>query len=131
MKKEVYMATQQYTGAIAAWKDDRGFGFIRTESDNKEDDVFIHISSLNNMSRRPRVGDIIHYDLIEENGKTKASNAIIEGVEPFQDTSKSCNTFLTVLITAIVASAITYVVLTKVLETDNSCLNGLSIELTD
>ena len=43
------MATQEHTGAIAAWKDDRGFGFIRTESNNKEDDVFIHISSLNNI----------------------------------------------------------------------------------
>ncbi|OQK15331.1 hypothetical protein AU255_17825 [Methyloprofundus sedimenti] len=125
------METQQYTGAIAAWKDDRGFGFIRTESDNKEDDVFIHISSLNNMSRRPRVGDIIHYDLIEENGKIKASNAIIEGVEPFQGTSRNCNTFLTVLITAIVASAITYMVVTNVLEADNNCLSGLSIEFSE
>ena len=68
------MATQEHTGTIAAWKDDRGFGFIRTASNNKEDDVFIHISSLNNMSRRPRIGDVIHYDLIEENGKTKACN---------------------------------------------------------
>ncbi|GAW86145.1 hypothetical protein bplSymb_SCF01901P007 [Bathymodiolus platifrons methanotrophic gill symbiont] len=107
------MATQEYTGAIAAWKDDRGFGFIRTESDNKEDDVFIHISSLNNMSRRPRVGDIIHYDLIEENGKTKASNAIIEGVEPFHDASKKCNTLLTVVITALISSAAIYLVLTS------------------
>lgn len=106
------MATQEHTGAIAAWKDDRGFGFIRTESDNKEDDVFIHISSLNNMSRRPRVGDVIHYDLINENGKTKATNAIIEGVEPFHDTSKNCNTLMIVLITAIISSAATFVVIT-------------------
>ena len=105
------MATQEHTGAIAAWKDDRGFGFIRTESNNKEDDVFIHISSLNNMSRRPRVGDVIHYDLTEENGKIKATNAIIEGVEPFHDTSKNCNTWLVVVITAIVSSAVTVLVL--------------------
>lgn len=105
------MVTQEYTGAIAAWKDDRGFGFIRTESDNKEDDVFIHISSLNNMSRRPRVGDIIHYDLIEENGKIKANNAIIEGVEPFNHGSKSCNTLLIVVITAIVSSLTTFAVM--------------------
>lgn len=105
------MATQEYTGTIAAWKDDRGFGFIRTESNNKEDDVFIHISSLNNMSRRPRVGDVIHYDLIEENGKIKASNAIIEGVEPFHDTEKNCNTLLIVLVTAIVSSAFTFAII--------------------
>jgi len=107
------MATQEYTGTIAAWKDDRGFGFIRTESNNKEDDVFIHISSLNNMSRRPRVGDVIHYDLIEENGKTKASNAIIEGVEPFHDTTKNCNTPLIVIVTAIVSSAVTFAVMSS------------------
>ncbi|RLA25192.1 MAG: cold shock domain-containing protein [Gammaproteobacteria bacterium] len=106
------MATQEYSGAIAAWKDDRGFGFIRTESNNKEDDVFIHISSLNNMSRRPRVGDVIHYDLIEENGKIKASNAIIEGVEPFHDTSKKCHTFLIIIVTAIISSAATYALMT-------------------
>ena len=68
--------------------------------------------------------------MIEENGKTKASNAIIEGVEPFHDASGGCNTFLTVLITAIIASAITYGVLTKVLPPENDCSNGLSIELT-
>lgn len=124
------MAKQEYIGAIAAWKDDRGFGFIHTESGNKEDDVFIHISSLNNMNRRPRVGDIIHYDLIEENGKTKASNAIIEGVEPSHNAPGGCNTLLTVLITAIIASAITYGVLTKVFSPENDCSNGLSIELT-
>ena len=105
------MAAQEYTGAIAAWKDDRGFGFIRTESNNKEDDVFIHISSLNNMSRRPRIGDVIHYDLIEENGKVKASNAIIEGVEPFHDNAKSCNIPLIVLVTAIVSSALTFAIM--------------------
>ena len=105
------MAKQEHTGAIAAWKDDRGFGFIRTESNNKEDDVFIHISSLNNMSRRPRIGDVIHYDLIEENGKVKASNAIIEGVEPFHDNAKSCNISLIVLVTAIVSSALTFAIM--------------------
>ncbi len=124
------MATQEYSGAITAWKDDRGFGFIRTESDNKEDDVFIHISSLNNMSRRPRVGDIIHYDLIEENGKTKASNAIIEGVEPFHDVSGHCNTLLTVVLTAIIASALTYLVLTKTNLVENNCMSEV-IEVTE
>ena len=107
------MAKQAYTGNIAAWKDDRGFGFIRTESGNKEDDVFIHISSLNNMSRRPRVGDVIYYDLVEDEGKTKAVNAIIEGVEPFSDSSKNCNTVLTVVVTAIASSVLTALVMSN------------------
>jgi len=105
------MATQTETGTIAAWKDDRGFGFIRTESGNKEDDVFIHISSLNNMSRRPRIGDVIFYDLTEENGKTKAVNAIIEGVEPFGSDTSDCNTTRIIVITAVISSAITALIM--------------------
>lgn len=104
------MATQTETGTIAAWKDDRGFGFIRTESNNKEDDVFIHISSLNNMSRRPRIGDVIHYDITEENGKTKAVNAIIEGVEPFSDGVGGFSA-LTLVFVAIISSAATILVM--------------------
>ncbi|MBE0470727.1 MAG: cold shock domain-containing protein [Methyloprofundus sp.] len=108
------MATQTETGTIAAWKDDRGFGFIRTKSDNKEDDVFIHISSLNNMSRRPRIGDVIHYDLTEENGKTKAINAIIEGVEPFSD-GANANILMIIVVTAVISSALTAIVMKFVL----------------
>ncbi len=114
MKEVLPMAAQTETGTIAAWKDDRGFGFIRTKSENKEDDVFIHISSLNNMSRRPRIGDVIHYDLTEENGKTKAVNAIIEGVEPFSD-GGNCNTLMIVAVTAIISSALTAIVIKFVL----------------
>jgi len=104
------MAAQTETGTIAAWKDDRGFGFIRTASNNKEDDIFIHISSLNNMSRRPRIGDVIHYDIAEENGKSKAINAIIEGVEPFS--AESTGYGVSVLaITAVISSAVTALVM--------------------
>ena len=104
------MATQTETGTIAAWKDDRGFGFIRTESNNKEDDVFIHISSLNNMSRRPRIGDVIHYDITEENGKTKAINAIIEGVEPFSNSAGGFGV-VTLISVAIMSSAATVLIM--------------------
>jgi cold shock CspA family protein len=107
------MATQTETGTIAAWKDDRGFGFIRTESNNKEDDIFIHISSLNNMSRRPRIGDVIHYDITEENGKVKAINAIIEGVEPFSHATGGFGTF-TLIAVAIISSAATVLVMNNV-----------------
>ena len=68
------------TGRLKTWKDDRGFGFIKTDEEDK--DVFIHISSLVGTTRRPRVGDIIHYQTEkDERGKFKAINARIEGVE--------------------------------------------------
>ena len=67
-------------GQLTRWNDDRGFGFISSE--DSERDVFIHISALKTMSRRPVVGDIIFYQTeVDNKGKTRAVNASIEGVE--------------------------------------------------
>jgi cold shock CspA family protein len=67
------------TGKLKTWKDDRGFGFIRPDDGGK--DVFIHISALKDMSRRPNVGDIIHYQVgTDSSGKIKATLASIQGV---------------------------------------------------
>ena len=66
-------------GKLKRWNDDKGFGFIKTNDGNQ--DVFIHISALKNMSRRPIEGDFIFYQLqTESNGKKKAVNAKIEGL---------------------------------------------------
>ena len=65
-------------GELQRWNDDRGFGFIIGE-DGKEG-VFLHISDVKNASRRPVVGDIVVYQLVISDGKTKAVNATIEGL---------------------------------------------------
>lgn len=66
-------------GKLARWNEDRGFGFIKPGNDNV--DIFIHISALKSVSRTPIVGDIIHYETVfDDNGKTRAINAKIEGV---------------------------------------------------
>jgi cold shock protein len=66
------------TGVLKTWKEDRGFGFITP--DNGGRDVFIHISSLEETSRRPIPGDIIHYQVTRDRqGKFRAINASIEG----------------------------------------------------
>jgi cold shock CspA family protein len=66
-------------GKLVRWNEDRGFGFIKPDNDNV--DIFIHISALKSMSRAPIVGDIIHYETgFDDNGKTRAINAKIEGV---------------------------------------------------
>lgn len=72
------MKTASCKGQLVKWKDDRGFGFIKPETDNKE--IFLHISALAGATRRPKVGDTILYDqVIGKDGKTSAANASIQG----------------------------------------------------
>ena len=67
-------------GVLKTWKDDRGFGFI--QPDNGDKDIFIHISALKGMARRPIRGDVLHYEVgSDAGGKFKAINTRIEGVE--------------------------------------------------
>lgn len=66
-------------GTLVRWLDDKGYGFIK--QDNGEPDIFIHISALKGMSRKPIIGDVIHYQIgFDKSGKTRAINARIEGV---------------------------------------------------
>jgi len=68
-----------YKGRLERWNDDKGFGFIRPDNANKE--IFIHISALKRMSRRPVVGDMISFRVeTDDNGKPRAVNAVIVGV---------------------------------------------------
>ncbi len=68
-----------HKGVLKTWKDDRGFGFI--QPDNGDKDIFIHISSLKGIARRPLRGDVIVYRVAREaDGKLKAVDASIEGV---------------------------------------------------
>jgi cold shock CspA family protein len=70
----------QIKGTLKRWNEDRGFGFI--VSDNETQDIFIHISALKNMSRRPIVGDVIYFQIqTDKSGKRQANNARIEGVQ--------------------------------------------------
>jgi len=82
------MTKTENKGFLKTWKDDRGFGFIKPEDGS--DDVFIHISALGGFVRRPRRGDTIYYQVEHgEDGKSKAVNARIEGVETFAEETKS------------------------------------------
>ncbi|PCI57885.1 MAG: cold-shock protein [Gammaproteobacteria bacterium] len=68
-----------HKGQLKSWKDDKGFGFI--QSSDLTQDTFIHISSLKGMSRKPKTGDFIYFEVEKQaNGKTKAINCRIEGV---------------------------------------------------
>jgi cold shock CspA family protein len=69
----------QNRGVLTKWNDDRGFGFIKH---NEAEMVFIHISAVKMMPRRPREGDFLFYDLIiDSSGKKKAACVTIEGLQ--------------------------------------------------
>ncbi len=73
------MNTKFYKAKLKQWDDEKGFGFLAATKGEK--DIFIHISALKRMSRRPIVGDIIYYRIYTDaNGKCRAINAKIEGV---------------------------------------------------
>ena len=57
-------------GSIVRWDDDRGFGFI--SSKEIKGDVFAHISQFKKGYRRPKVGDAVLFQVVNENGKQSA-----------------------------------------------------------
>jgi len=66
-------------GKLKRWNDNKGFGFISSVHGRR--DIFIHISALKRINRRPLVGDIITYQVhTDTDGKQRAVNANIEGV---------------------------------------------------
>jgi cold shock CspA family protein len=69
------------SGKLTTWKDNRGFGFIKPKEGGKE--VFLHISEVEGLSRRPRLGDMIFYEpRLEIDGKVRATKVSIQGVAP-------------------------------------------------
>lgn len=67
-------------GKLISWNDNKGFGFIKPEVAGSTD-VFIHISALKNMARKPIVDDEISYHCEQQaDGRFRAIKANIEGV---------------------------------------------------
>lgn len=72
--------TKTIKGTISAWKDKKGFGFIKLEEEG--DDIFIHITEIKNISRRPYIGDIIFFQIqYDQDGRPKGVNAKIKGMK--------------------------------------------------
>lgn len=68
------------------WNTEKGFGFIKPETGDNQD-VFIHISTLKHMARKPIVGDeILFHRENQPDGKVKAVKASIEGVAVVSNT---------------------------------------------
>lgn len=76
-----------HKGQLKSWNDSKGFGFIQSESLGR--DIFVHISALKSMSRKPKAGDIIYFSVERQpDGKDRATNCSIEGVLPLRTTHR-------------------------------------------
>jgi uncharacterized membrane protein YsdA (DUF1294 family)/cold shock CspA family protein len=49
----------RYDGKITSWNDDKGFGFITTNSDNQR--IFVHVSTFKNHPRRPSLNQRVSF----------------------------------------------------------------------
>jgi uncharacterized membrane protein YsdA (DUF1294 family)/cold shock CspA family protein len=66
-------------GTLIYWDDGKGFGFIRP-SDGKQD-IFLHVKSLPHYQRRPKIGDVLTYEVgVNKTQQTFASSAKIKGL---------------------------------------------------
>jgi len=73
-------------GKVCHWKDDKGFGFIQPNDGSEK--LFFHVSSVKTGTRRPRVGDNVHYESIRDSQqRLKAKSVLIEGVSKSLSTS--------------------------------------------
>ncbi|MPW36600.1 DUF1294 domain-containing protein [Vibrio sp. B1Z05] len=68
-------------GQIVEWFDAKGYGFI--EMPYSEQKVFVHISALKNRNRRPKIGDEVTFEVLEDNrGRFNAHNVARVGGSP-------------------------------------------------
>ncbi len=69
-------------GQILEWNDSKGYGFISVIGDDQK--VFIHVSSIKNRGRRPKLNDSVTFEVTKDSkGRLNAENAVIEGVNGF------------------------------------------------
>ncbi len=62
----------RYSGRIADWNDERGFGFV-TPSDGRTR-AFVHVKAFSHLAKRPVTGDLISYELQkDEQGRLNAA----------------------------------------------------------
>lgn len=93
-------------GKIIRWNDDRGFGFISIF--DRKGDVFAHISSFKKGYRRPRVGDSVQFQIVNDKGKEAAKSISLVGVKPLQKDKSSFVSTLTNLLFFVIFAIVIY-----------------------
>ncbi|WP_063655157.1 DUF1294 domain-containing protein [Aliivibrio fischeri] len=88
-------------GRVVEWNDSKGYGFISAL--NGELKVFLHISTLKNKNRRPKIGDEVSFDINEEiKGRFNANNVSIVGANTIPSTIMFCFIYLVLASVALV-----------------------------
>lgn len=71
----------EQTGRLESWNDERGFGFIAPQGGGER--IFVHINCLTRIATRPRVGDVVQFELGPgRGGRPAARRARIAGANP-------------------------------------------------
>ncbi len=70
---------ERETGTLITWNNEKGYGFIRPH--NEKEDIFFHVKSLPPFQRRPKIGDVVTYDVdVDEKKRYYACAAKIKGM---------------------------------------------------
>jgi uncharacterized membrane protein YsdA (DUF1294 family)/cold shock CspA family protein len=65
-------------GNIAAWNDEKGYGFIKPLDGGSQ--IFVHIKAFAHSDRRPAVGDVVTYAIAKDGqGRLRAEEATLPG----------------------------------------------------
>lgn len=68
------------TGELVQWNNKGGYGFVRDTAGN---DFYVHISKLAEGQSRPRIGDVLRYDIATgRNGRPAAINVAVASAAP-------------------------------------------------
>ena len=57
-------------GTLTKWNDERGFGFILPNQAG--DEIFVHISAFPKDGIRPRIGEVLSFEIANLDGKQQA-----------------------------------------------------------
>ncbi len=75
-------------GKLTSWNDGKAYGFISPISGGKQ--VFIHINAFSNRNRRPKVGQIVTYNIsTDKQGRPCAAKATLAGDQLQQNKKES------------------------------------------
>lgn len=85
-------------GKITSWNDEKGFGFITSNTGGKR--IFVHIKAFSHRSRRPEVNQMVTFALsTDKQGRACAVNATLAGDRLTQKTQKT-NASISIIVAA-------------------------------